>query len=281
MLNICIDYLLEPLESGELMIKKYTGTSKKEIVIPSCIDGINIKIIGENAFANHKEIEKVIISEGISEIHNGAFFECKSLSEIILPSTLKLLGNTTNINPQKTSHQGSPQLPLGIFSSCPIKKINLPTGLLFIGSRAFMECHELESINLPNKIKEIKEYTFFGCKSLKHIVLPNSLTKLGAYSFYDSGITSVDIPKTVTEIDIYAFGKCVNLWKVSLHEGLVKIGDYAFKNCLTRCFTIPRSVLFIGENTFGDAFPTLECYDRTYGLNYTRRKGYGIRNLGK
>ena len=74
------------MENVAITITKFIGFDEKEIVrVPNRIDGIAVKVIGENAFAKCTGIEKVVISEGITEIRNGVFSECTSLKNVQSP----------------------------------------------------------------------------------------------------------------------------------------------------------------------------------------------------
>lgn len=75
------------IAGGTLTITKFIGFDEKEIVIPNSIDGVPVKRIGEDAFANCAGIQKIVVSEGITEICNGAFFGCTALKSIALPTT--------------------------------------------------------------------------------------------------------------------------------------------------------------------------------------------------
>ena len=89
----------------------YKGT-KEEIEIPDTVKGKPVSIIGEflfSAYANNltseqichrKSIRKVMISDGITEIGDGAFCGCESLECIVIPKTVKKFGN-------------------GVFTKCP------------------------------------------------------------------------------------------------------------------------------------------------------------------
>lgn len=297
------DYETEKLKSGELVIKKFIGFDEKEIVVPNSIDGISVKIIGENAFAKCTGIEKVIIPEGITTIENGAFSGCESLKTVLLPTTLRRLGNKPKMSqpayswqiPTKLSHDG-------VFQGTSITSINLPVRLTFLGEKAFQYCKNLAHIDLPNGIKVIPESCFSGCSALKTIVLPDNLSTIKTYAFYRAGLEQINIPPSCIEIERDAFYECEHLSQILLHEGLVKIGDSAFENCKGLCtITIPNSVKEIGKQVFditGWYQPydrrrkgwvtrekskdlVISCYAGSYGLEYARKEGYQIKNAAK
>ena len=237
------------MENGWITITKYIGSDEKEVFVPNRIDGAQVRVIGENAFAKCTGIEKVVISEGITEIHNGAFFGCKSLKKVILPTTLQKLGNLP-LELTEMNIWEDPQYN-GVFESCAIEEIQLPASLIYIGGNAFRNCNKLCKINLPNKIKTLPECCFAGCIALEEVLLPDNMNSIGECAFYDTGIMCIDIPASVTEIKRAAFKKCKRLTKVLLHEGLQTIKDGAFSECISLCeIKIPKSVIMKGTRIF-------------------------------
>ena len=68
-------------------------------------------------------------------------------------------------------------------------EVELPEGLVTIGSFAFHCCNSLERINIPSTVKYIEEEAFSGIagssnKKLEVVVLPDGLRGLGNYAFY-------------------------------------------------------------------------------------------------
>lgn len=297
------DYETEILKSGSLRITKFIGFDEKEITIPNQLDGKAITVVGENAFAKCKGIEKVIIPEGITTVENGAFSDCESLKTILLPTTLRWLGNTPKTKPSPYSWESPTELPYnGVFQGTSISAIDLPTELNFLGKKAFQNCKSLTHIDLPNGIKIIPESCFSGCTALKKIVLPDNLSTIQTYAFYSTGLEQVDIPPSCVEIEREAFSKCKKLSQILLHEGLAKIGESAFENCKGLCaITIPNSVTAIGKQVFDitgwyqpydrrrNGWSTrnkndnlvISCYAGSYGLEYARKEGYQIKNAAK
>lgn len=79
------------IQNGVASVIKYEGSSKS-ITVPSRIDGIEIKSIGEGAFQK-TNIESVLISDGISEIDWFAFNCCTNLREISIPESVTSIGH--------------------------------------------------------------------------------------------------------------------------------------------------------------------------------------------
>ncbi|MBE5927906.1 MAG: leucine-rich repeat domain-containing protein [Lachnospiraceae bacterium] len=68
----------------------YMG-SATEVVVPKTLGGYPVTAIETYAFAA-TAVKKVTLPEGLVEILDNAFMECKMLEEVVLPSTLKFIG---------------------------------------------------------------------------------------------------------------------------------------------------------------------------------------------
>ena len=116
-------------------IEKYLG-SATDVIIPSTIDGYEVKGIDYDAFLNSK-ISKVTIPEGITRISFEAFKNCESLS-------------TVNFNAVNCEGTVSP-----VFAGCKnLKTINIGSKVTLIGSYMFANV-PAENIVLPTSVKEI------------------------------------------------------------------------------------------------------------------------------
>ncbi len=72
------------------VLTKYIG-SDTEISVPKHINGTSINAIGEGALKS-TDVQKVTLPDGIAHIDWFAFADCKKLSEIYIPSSVKSIG---------------------------------------------------------------------------------------------------------------------------------------------------------------------------------------------
>ncbi|NOW03828.1 leucine-rich repeat protein [Clostridium beijerinckii] len=85
--------------SGNLKFDKSTGTivkyindkSTTSLVIPSEIDGVQVKHIGKKAFEDSK-LESITIPSGVTSIEDFAFAGCVNLTSIIIPNGVTSIG---------------------------------------------------------------------------------------------------------------------------------------------------------------------------------------------
>lgn len=167
-------------------------------------------------------------------ICSNAFWECKSLVNVILP-------------------EGITRISDDAFSVCTnLKSINIPSTVTKFGS-AFYHCFSLESINIPDGITKIDDLTFSTCRSLQSITIPESVTAIGAAVFRDCDVlTEVVIPNAVSSIGNYAFQWCDNLTNVTLGEGLTSLADGVFYGCtnITSITALNPTPSYCGSETF-------------------------------
>lgn len=93
------DYKYFIKDNKATYIEKVDNT--KDVVIPATIDGAKVETIGEYAFYKYNKIlcftipnskmRNLEISEGIKTISKYAFYQCKSLKELIIPESITLI----------------------------------------------------------------------------------------------------------------------------------------------------------------------------------------------
>jgi hypothetical protein len=151
------------------IIKEYIGKDA-EVTIPSTIQGMPVKEIGNGAFANNSTVTSVVIPEGVIRIGSLAVADKKKYK--------------------------------GVFTSCiNLKTVTLPEGLKVITNEAFFDCRSLDSITLPSTVKRIGAKAFSGCVSLTSIDFPASIETVGNAAFAGcSLLTAVNIPDSVIRI---------------------------------------------------------------------------------
>ena len=84
----------------------------------------------------------------VTSIGNQAFLSCKSLTSIVIPSSVKSIGDAA-------------------FASCTsLKSIEIPSSVISIGEGAFGYCTSLTSIEIPSSVISIGDSAFYYCTSL-------------------------------------------------------------------------------------------------------------------
>jgi len=241
-------------ESG-VTISKYTG-NETNVVVPDVIEGANVTIIGDWAFASNHNLVNISIPQTVTNLGMGAFQECKKLESIVIPDGISLI-------------------PSWIFYDClSLTNVTIPGGVNKIGESAFNQCVKLQNLCLNGIISTIDTCAFSGCSSLTNVSLPLTATNFGKYAFMNceslisvnmpggtsiavglfqgcSHLKSVVISENTLSIGAFAFSGCSSIADVALPGGLNIISDFAFAKCsgLTN-INIPNSVTAIGTYAF-------------------------------
>ena len=79
------------IKNGTATITSYVGREKR-VHIPETIDGYKVTAIENRAFANHSDLEIVIIPNGVQSIGWFAFSGCVALTEVSIPSSVSTIG---------------------------------------------------------------------------------------------------------------------------------------------------------------------------------------------
>ena len=132
-------------------------------------------------------IRTLRVEQGITYIGRCAFDSCGNLSDVTLPTSLRIIGQCA-------------------FNDCTaLRSIQLPEGLTTIMEDAF-NAAGLVSITFPSTLGELRDGAFMNCEKLQSLRLPEGLTTIGVWAFYcNPNISSIYIPASVTTIGEEAF----------------------------------------------------------------------------
>ena len=122
-------------------------------------------------FMDCQKLSTVILPEGITELKDDTFENCRGLTSIELPGTLERLGMRVFMNtglteirlPEKMSDIGS------AFTYSPITGIEWPEGVDTIDTGTFYSCTELASVTLPKDVTTIMDGAFQNCPKLADV----------------------------------------------------------------------------------------------------------------
>lgn len=141
----------------------------------------NVYYIGRGAFSGCENLQTIDLSDTkIEVVQKQTFDGCSILSEVLLPDTVKVIGEKAFSECKKLGrvglNEGLVHIGNSAFSGCAgMNSINLPTTLTTIGESAFEKCLSLISIKIPAGVTEIPPYCFNGDYSMKSIYLPDTL----------------------------------------------------------------------------------------------------------
>ena len=187
----------------------------------------------KNGDSYERVTELDLSSMDIETLNAGTFMGFEAVTKIILPDTLKELGDSVFA---------------GMYR---LKDITLPAGLTTIGSRAFDNCYSIKELVIPNSVTSIGEYPFLNCSNMTSLTLPSNLETLPIGLFRGcASLTSVTLPDNLVSLPADIFYGMTKLTSVILPESLETIGNNAFAYSGITNIVIPKNVTSIGEHAF-------------------------------
>ena len=214
-----------------------------------------LKNAGSYVFKN-TPIKTIKVKEGVTALPNNAFNNANKLESVVLPTTLKTIGNysfyeCTSLKsvtiPEETESIGE-----GAFQNCSaMTKVVMNDSLKTIKNDAFHGCSVLASIEVPDTVTSMGSYAFANCKKLTTFNYPKKLTYSGSNVFKNVPVKTITLKSSVTELPENAFYGANLLEKVVLPSGLKKIGSEAFRDCTSlTSVNVPDAVESIGSYAF-------------------------------
>ena len=255
------------------------------VEIPSVVNGIAVREIGQDVFKDNKNIAVLIIpytverlgyrvcsgctalrevrlSSSLRVISDEAFDGCSSLQKVNFPSTLKEIRSDAFSGTALTEFTAPDSLTdiWGYaFKDCTALKSVELNNVRNLGSGAFMNCTALESVSLSDNMEKLNDHIFDGCASLARIDMPDkpiavSFTILGGTAYYnnpsnwENGVLYADGYLIAVNADFAA------LTEYAVKEGTKVIADNAFSGAgysgKVKKITLPGGLYRIGQGAF-------------------------------
>ena len=249
---------------------KYSKDGRKLLKAPGELSGTysvkeGTRIICNSAFWNCRSLSEIVIPSSVTSIGDFAFYGCDSLSEIVIPSSVTSIGDWA------------------FFRCSSLKYISIPKSVVCLNGNPFaywngkLEClspyyiyeddvlfnkdkskiisfrnQNIKSYVIPSSVTSIGDSAFYGCRSLSEIVIPSSVTSIGKGAFsYCRSLSEIFIPSSVTSIGKGAFAICDSLSEIVIPSSVTSIGKGAFSYCRSLSeIVIPSSVTSIGDSAF-------------------------------
>ncbi len=223
----------------EIGAHAFDGIDASTITLPA-----RTNKVGEYAFANLGSLESITLNEGLEEISEGMLYDAKSLTSLVIPASVKVIGA------KAFAMGGSSWWP----SQSSLTSLTFAEGsqLVSIGAEAFLYAtdkyaSEPISIVLPQGLQSIGYQAFNGA-NFAQITIPNTVKYIAGQAFAESKLTSVIFADGGTEdlvlgtedpnhTDYWGelignvFEGCDYLESIALPSRLVYLGNQTFYDC--------------------------------------------------
>ena len=273
-------YSLDDDENATITSYKGSATS---LIIPSKLDNHTVVAIGDGSFKGNALLTTVVIPDSVTKIEQSAFQSCinlesvrlsekidymggyafgycNNLREVVIPKSLRSVG-------EMTSHTEGFYVPYGgPFALCgSLRHVTIEDGLTSIPDYLFYKCTGLVDIQIPDTVTQIGQSAFQQCSNLKSVHMSKNVEYIGGFAFgYCNNLTSISIPKTLSRVGestsnfdkLYIpyggpFAYCSALQRVELEEGATVVPEYLLFKCTgIECVSIPDTVTQIGQSAF-------------------------------
>lgn len=235
----------DPKSEARISAVKEEAKLPKRLRVPAKFKGHPVTAIDDEVFSKREELVKIILPNSLKSIGNSCFAECKNLSQINVPKNLEVVGTDAFYGTAwLDSMPDNSPVVFGSWlytykgqmsaNSAVLKSEDSPNASKYSGDKVYL-----------NNYKNISRGVFKNQKNLVFAELPDDFSSI-PQSLFDgcSKLYEVDLPKSLKTIEDFAFRKCTSLEFndfVDLKD-LTSIGNYSFAST-----SIP------GELSFADA----------------------------
>lgn len=188
-------YEIRSDENGEryAVIADFPDTYEGEVVIPSYIEEVPVKIIGPGAFNYCEGITSVTFPDTIETIGWGAFYQAHFLGTVHIPSSVRTI-------------------ELNAFYECYIPEITIDYGLQSVGG---LDYNSFTEVELPASVSYVYD-AFYACGALEKLKVlnPDCEFNMGSWSLY-------------SDVVIYGYeGSTAQALAQELGNQFVSLGDF-------------------------------------------------------
>lgn len=175
-----------------------------------------------------KNITKIILPNGITEIPDETFMDYVFLEEIIIPNTVEYIGKAAFKGCKALKKINLPSnltiLDEYAFSECEsLEEITIPSSLHYFSFGLFSHCHNLKKVNCHDCINYIEDIAFLNCNKLEQLAISKNTTSIGKAAFMGcNSIKKISLSKKINNIGTGAFALMTNLEKINVEDGNLK-----------------------------------------------------------
>ena len=203
-------------EKGGYVLSRYRG-KEPSLVIADSLSGKPVVGIASETFQSCDTLMQVVLPDTLRSLGDRAFGWCKNLSTVIFGKGLREIGWSA-------------------FAHCvSLESVTLPDGVRTIGNGAFDGCENLRYASLGKGLKRAGSSLFHQCKNLISADLGSSVERMGEALFADcASLSSVVFPDSLRVLDGEYVGRtfsgCTALTSVAFGKGIERLPRNLFEN---------------------------------------------------
>jgi len=208
--------------------------------------------LGENT-----KLDSVTIPDDLTKINAYAFYQCESITTVILGKNVAEIGDSAFYNCTNLEYIDFAEAPLTAigtqaFYGCKLNDFDmvLPSTMETLKEGAF-QMTSIKTISVPGSVKSIGTNCFLGCTALTKVELGEGVETIGNSAFKDCvKLSEVVLHSGLKEIWASAFNSCEALENITLPDTLELIYGSVFYDCSLKAITIPQSCKSIEYGAF-------------------------------
>ena len=221
-----------------LCVSNWDTNGDGELSVDEAAAVTSLKVGSFQVFQNNVDIisfDELSFFTGLTSIENYAFSGCTNLTSIVIPNSVKSIGEE-------------------IVSGCTnLASLDIPNSVTTIGAYAFWHSG-LTELSIPNSVTSIGRFALAGCASLNSCTISNSVTSIPQSMFQGcSSLSTIIIPNSVTRIEEQAFKGCSTLSSITIGTAVTNINGY---NTFDGCNSLSVNILDLTA-WFSISFETL------------------------
>lgn len=232
--------------------------------------------VPKNSFENSQSLKTLVLGESVTSVNDWAFYNCSSLSEIVVRNTNAVCSYRAFLSCDKLTYVEAPMRIISNLSHSSISRLKITGGVVNDLSEmknlteviaeegvtefsygAFKDCTALEKISLPDSTEIVGDDAFSGCTALKFNLYENAKYLGNESNPYlvlvrtaSQAIKNLTVHPDARVICNDAFHECPKL--VSVDLGNVRyVGTNAFSNCiLLESANLGTALTYLDEYAF-------------------------------
>ena len=135
----------------------------------------SVKVIGEAAFCENRNMVTLILNEGLKHIGNSAFELCTSLIDLRIPVSVEIIGDHA-------------------FYCCEsLKCVTVFAEVQKFGTGVFSYCTNLTQVDISTSEDNIPQWSFYGCDNLSEVSVQGNTVDASSFKVSTLPVTEKNV----------------------------------------------------------------------------------------